>query len=96
MSILFDVKVIIGQGEQISERSWWPKQSTWLVGCEYAGYWTEACEKWFQRRLQDIINGTAVPKNAGEWRKELRKGSHNTPKLNKSYELAAARCLSIN
>ena len=91
-----DIKVIIGYGKQESEQSWWPKQSTWVAGCEYAGHWTEACEQWFQRRLRDIIGGTALPKTAGEWRKELRKGSHKTPLLNKHYESEAVRFLSAN
>jgi hypothetical protein len=86
--------VYTGQGEQISQNSWWPKQSTWMNSCQNVGYWTEGCEHWFQKRLADIVAGTAKPKTAGEWKKELRGGAHDTPKLRRNNEVAATRFLS--
>jgi hypothetical protein len=89
-----DIQPTIGHGKQESQRSWWPKQSTWLASSRYIGYWNESCEEWYRNHLKKILNGTAKPKTATEWRQELRRGAHNTPKVYKNYEAAAARFLS--
>jgi hypothetical protein len=41
----FDIKATVGMGKQVAEKSWWPKQSTWIASCENIGYWTEAAEQ---------------------------------------------------
>ena len=35
------------------------------------GYWTEAAEMWYQRRLADIRSGVQGPKNGREWKRSL-------------------------
>jgi hypothetical protein len=40
------------------------------------------------------MSGEAKPLTATKWKKELRKGAHDAPKVNKNYEKAAARFLS--
>lgn len=37
------------------------------------GYWTRACEDWFQGVLTRIRAGTHKPHNQGEWRNHLRR-----------------------
>ena len=57
----------------MSEVSWWPKSSTWLVSHAHRGRWTPDSETWFSTRLQHIAGGTAHMLNATQWRAGLRR-----------------------
>lgn len=57
---------------QISEQSWWPKQSTFLASGLYQGHWTTECEVWYQERLEAIQDGRATLHTARDWRVMLR------------------------
>ncbi|KAH0825659.1 hypothetical protein J3R83DRAFT_11747 [Lanmaoa asiatica] len=63
-------------GEQTSDVSWWPKQSTWEVCGLNVGYWSADDEVWFQKHLEDIRNyrGAGPPPyhSAAEWRNRLK------------------------
>ncbi|KAI0085724.1 hypothetical protein BDY19DRAFT_858991, partial [Irpex rosettiformis] len=48
--------------------SWWPTTELWASSGYPKGYWSHAAEIWFQRRLQRIKNGEAVPLTSNEWR----------------------------
>jgi hypothetical protein len=61
----------------MTELSWWPKASTWRNCGLNVGYWSEDCEAFYQRRLEEIRNGTAQLLTASQWRDRLRyKASH--------------------
>ena len=36
------------------------------------GHWTPGCEKWYQKRLEKIGNGTATLQSAAEWAMSLK------------------------
>jgi hypothetical protein len=55
-------------------KSWWPLSTTWNdTGCGHNwGRWTECNEQWYQKRLQQIQDGTAEPLPASKWRDRLK------------------------
>ncbi|TFK59172.1 hypothetical protein BDN72DRAFT_741504, partial [Pluteus cervinus] len=53
--------------EEVAQKSWWPKQSTWESSGMFTGYWTPACESWFQGRIKEIETGKAILRNKREW-----------------------------
>lgn len=58
---------------QMSDMSWWPKQSHWTLTAWYrAGHWCPAAEAWYQRRLAAICDGTARPLSAAHWNHQMR------------------------
>jgi len=61
----------LGNRNQTSDLSWWPKQSTFLKSGLWAGYWSRSCEDWFLRRNADIASGNADLKTSGQWYKSL-------------------------
>jgi hypothetical protein len=73
-------KVYTGNGQQTSDSSWWPKQSTWMKSTLWPGYWTQICENWYQRRLDAILTCGATPLTASKWASALRR-SHDTQRL---------------
>jgi hypothetical protein len=67
IEVVFSLTHALAYGTQTSDMSWWPKQSVWMNSGLNWGYWTEACETWFQKRLKSIRDGTAGLKTSGEW-----------------------------
>jgi len=61
----------IGQGTQVSELSWWPKPSAWQLSGLNVGYWSPACEDWFQCHLKEIHSGAAELRNATQWKRAI-------------------------
>jgi hypothetical protein len=55
----------------MSQSSWWPKQSTWKAGGLNNGYWSPACEEWFQKRLEELRRNPDV-RIAATWRVNVR------------------------
>ncbi len=82
----------IGQGNQVSELSWWPKPSAWRTSGLNVGYWSAACENWFQRRIKDIHNGTAELRSATQWKSVMNLNKKQS-KLAATNEGFAARWL---
>ncbi|KAF8147047.1 hypothetical protein K438DRAFT_1501848, partial [Mycena galopus ATCC 62051] len=37
--------------------SWWPKPHSWKAGNLDPGWWSPACEAWFQQRLRRLEDG---------------------------------------
>ncbi|KAJ6556696.1 hypothetical protein B0H10DRAFT_1711546, partial [Mycena sp. CBHHK59/15] len=42
------------RAEQLSTLSWWPKPATFDVSALNVGWWTPACEAFYQRRLAQM------------------------------------------
>ena len=57
---------------QNSISSWWPRDSTWMASSLNNNFWTWDNETWFQKRLQEILDGKAEVKTAGQWRASLK------------------------
>lgn len=78
----FDTKIIIqlqpGDKAQAKELSWWPKASTWENSGLDVGYWSEDCEDFYQRRLEEIRKGEAVLLPAKKWRDRIKFKAHQT------------------
>ena len=62
-----------GRGDQTEHASWWPKHSVWVRGSGYTGIWSADDERWFQRRLEKILDGSEGTLNVGEWKHKLRR-----------------------
>jgi hypothetical protein len=56
------------------------------------GYWSAACESWFQRRIKDIRNGTAELRSATQWKSSMNLNKKQS-KLAAANEQFAARWL---
>jgi hypothetical protein len=82
MQSSFNIRVIIelglGSKGQATELSWWPKASAWENSGLDVGYWSQDCENFYQRRLAEIRNGTAVLLPARKWREKIRFKSFQT------------------
>ncbi|KAF8572584.1 hypothetical protein K439DRAFT_1307602, partial [Ramaria rubella] len=63
---------LLGNKEQCSEDSWWPKHLQWAACGLNMGYWTLSCDVWFQIRLEEIHRGKAVLRNGAGWRSALK------------------------
>lgn len=64
---------------QVEHVSWWPKQEVWYASELNVGYWSEACEDWYQKRLHAIRSQDARMLNATAWRDNIKgKGAHVT------------------
>ena len=51
---LWEIYSCLGDGDQETNVSWWPKQSAFEGSGLNVGYWSVGCENWFQNRLQVI------------------------------------------
>ncbi|KAI0083149.1 hypothetical protein BDY19DRAFT_900611 [Irpex rosettiformis] len=72
--------------------SWWPTSEIWASSGYFTGYWSHAAETWFQRRLQRIKTGEAVPLTSNEWRRTLRHTASDSQKFFSNIErLSASR-----
>ncbi|KAI0070980.1 hypothetical protein K474DRAFT_1607687 [Panus rudis PR-1116 ss-1] len=58
---------------QVADCSWWPRHSIWMASTYNVGYWTPKCERFFQSRLQAILENKGKLKNSSEWRDALRR-----------------------
>ncbi|KAK7691206.1 hypothetical protein QCA50_006309 [Cerrena zonata] len=75
-----EIEIIVGaypdldqQQKQISLYTWWPTPTVWDTSGFQVGYWTRACEAWFQQTLSKIRDQTHVPLTQSQWRKQLRR-----------------------
>ncbi len=59
-----------------------------------AGYWTPQCEAWFQAHHEKILNGSAKPLSATEWRSNLKNKIGMTHKIRKRFTALAIKSLS--
>ncbi|KAJ7097627.1 hypothetical protein C8R44DRAFT_989000 [Mycena epipterygia] len=64
-------EVSTGNGEQTKYVSWWPPHTAWHFSGINIGYWTPACEDWFQRRLAQIHAGEAQLQTRTQWRHNM-------------------------
>ena len=86
--------VIAGQsqlgGHQTSDVSWWPKPAAFVLSGLSVGYWSEDCERWFQKRLDQCKSGTAVLYNPGSWKHNIRFSKPVKDIAQKNDQLAAS------
>ena len=59
--------IIIGCVDQTADVSWWPKHNTFMRSGLWQGYWSPACEAWFQDRLSCIKDQSTTPLAANQW-----------------------------
>ena len=71
LNLICGVYRVKTQGNQTSDSSWWPKHSVWMNSGLNVGYWSPACENWFQLRLDTIRAGTARLRTSTEWKAAL-------------------------
>lgn len=83
----------IDHGNQTSDLSWWPKQTTFMRSGMWIGYWTPWCEKWFNQRLEEIRNGTAILRTSREWNQYLTFYLKSTGKLLRANDAASTSYL---
>ncbi|KAK0430306.1 hypothetical protein EV421DRAFT_1744215 [Armillaria borealis] len=65
-------KCYTGYRVQVAYKSWWPLPYTWDAAGVNMGFWSDENERWYQQRLQDILDGKAEPLGAEQWRNKLR------------------------
>ncbi|KIM85942.1 hypothetical protein PILCRDRAFT_86667 [Piloderma croceum F 1598] len=94
LNLICGVYKVHTQSNQTSDSSWWPKQSVWMTSGLHIGYWSVACETWFQKRLEAIRNGTATLRTAAEWRSSLKFWRATAPFISHSKRAAAAYLLN--
>ncbi|KAJ6498577.1 hypothetical protein C8R47DRAFT_971751 [Mycena vitilis] len=80
-------------GKQTKVVSYWPSLVVWRNSGLNIGYWTPACEKWFQSRLAEIRTGDAQLHTQGGWKKIL---GIRPPPLNQANGRMAAAFLAEN
>ena len=89
LNLICGVYMVKTQGNQKSDSSWWPKHSAWMNSGLNVGYWSPACEDWFQRRLDSIRTGTARLRTSTEWKVALKFWRQTAPFINNSRHTAA-------
>jgi hypothetical protein len=57
----------------------------------YAGYWSNDCEIWFQNRLVEIRNNTAILRNRTNWKSTVRLFKDARMVAKKNEQFAASR-----
>ncbi|KAJ7017376.1 hypothetical protein C8F04DRAFT_1279579 [Mycena alexandri] len=60
------------KNRQLTIRSWWPRPSAFVGSALEVGWWSPACEAWYQTRLRQIANRTADLISSVEWKKNLK------------------------
>ena len=74
--------------------SWWPKHSAWVKSGLDIGFWTEGCEEWFQKRLQDIRAGDAKLRSAHEWNHAISRLEPKAKKAARANKVLAGKALT--
>lgn len=79
LSLTFYFPSFLGQRDinkpknrQLTIRSWWPRPSAFVGSALEVGWWSPACEAWYQNRLRQIANRTADLISSVEWKKNLK------------------------
>ncbi|KAJ7197663.1 hypothetical protein GGX14DRAFT_667806, partial [Mycena pura] len=66
----------VGTGQQNSSQakylSWWPQPGSFFASALHTGWWNDNCENWFQKRLEELHNGTARLHTNSEWKSDIR------------------------
>ena len=63
---------MLGETEQISNPSWWPRPGAWESSGLWQGYWTSDCEKWYQTRLEKLSAKHFQVATGKVWRRNLK------------------------
>ncbi|KAJ7655292.1 hypothetical protein DFH06DRAFT_497154 [Mycena polygramma] len=85
----------LGQpNEQITTLSWWPKPSAFNASGLNVGWWTPAWETWYQKRLQQLENGSAVLCTHAQWKHNV-KFERKVQPYTEGVEKCAAEVLAV-
>ncbi|KAK7064753.1 hypothetical protein R3P38DRAFT_2826235 [Favolaschia claudopus] len=57
---------------QVTTVSWWPKPANFATSGLNLGWWSPACEHWYQRRLEQIANENVSLSTAAAWKHNLK------------------------
>ncbi|KAJ7738839.1 hypothetical protein DFH07DRAFT_965938 [Mycena maculata] len=57
---------------QITSRSWWPRPHSFAKSALNVGWWTPACEHFYQGRLQKFDDGIYRIETAHTWKEQLK------------------------
>ncbi|KAJ7048394.1 hypothetical protein C8F01DRAFT_991945 [Mycena amicta] len=57
---------------QLKYISWFPLPAAFCSSSLHTGWWNVSCERWLQKRLDDISQGKAALYTNHEWRKNIR------------------------
>ncbi|EGO02623.1 hypothetical protein SERLA73DRAFT_38128, partial [Serpula lacrymans var. lacrymans S7.3] len=60
--------VYTGHGPQMSQSSWWPKNSVFMGGGLNTGFWLGSAEKWFHTYLEHIYHNTTELRSGKMWK----------------------------
>ena len=63
---------MVGDTEQLSNPSWWPRPGAWESSGLWQGCWTADCEKWYQNRLEKHAAGQFEVQTTKHWRRRLK------------------------
>ena len=85
--------IIIGRADQTADVSWWPKHNTFVRSGLWQGYWSPACEAWFQDRLSCIKDQSATLWAANQWTTNISRHARKTQDFLKPNANAAHKFL---
>ncbi|KAJ7740778.1 hypothetical protein B0H14DRAFT_2989860 [Mycena olivaceomarginata] len=79
---------------QTSTISWWPRPIYFEKSGLNVGWWSPACEDFYQKRLKQIARGDATLPTQGEWKNNMKFDS-KVPAYIESAERCAAQVLRV-
>ena len=90
-NVQFCILLMMDVSDQVSFVSWFPRHNKWSSCGLNVGQWTDECESWYVKRVQDIQAGGAsgLPRSQADWR-DLIHLTRKAPKLVYQMNLAAS------
>ena len=82
-----------GRAKQTADMSWWPKHNTFMRSSLWQGYWSPACESWFQSHLTTISEQRTSLKSSKQWTKEISRYHKQSRNFLKPHRNAACEFL---
>ncbi|KAJ7752227.1 hypothetical protein DFH07DRAFT_745142 [Mycena maculata] len=79
---------------QITSRSWWPRPHSFAKSALNVGWWTPACEHFYQGRLQKFDDGIYRIETAHTWKEQLKLERKCQPII-EGIERCSAHILSV-
>ncbi|KAJ7171904.1 hypothetical protein B0H12DRAFT_1040615 [Mycena haematopus] len=79
---------------QITSRSWWPRPPAFSKSALNVGWWTPACEHFYQGRLEKLNGGIYMIQTAHTWKEQLKLERKCQPII-EGIERCSAHILSV-